>query len=148
MKTAILAWSVLLAIAAPVFAALGEGEETVSADQAKFRAAKTSVSERGTFRLHEASRGDGSLIREYVNPQGKVFAVSWRGPVMPDLSQLLGSNFAAFHEKLQFKTSRRRIATVQEGDLVVESTGHARGFYGRAYLMSMLPAGVTEAMIQ
>lgn len=136
------------AITLPGFAALGGAEETVAADQQTFQATRTAVSEHGAYKLHESSRGDGSVIREYVNPQGKVFGVSWKGPVMPDLSQLLGSSFAEFKNSVHSKAGRRRIAAVHNGDLVVESSGHVRAFYGRAYLNSMLPPGVTQEVVQ
>jgi len=147
-KIAVTVLPVLFFVAMPGFAALGGGEESVTADQASFHATRTEMSERGAYRLHEMSRGDGTLVREYVNPQGKVFGVSWSGPVLPDLSQLLGSSFAEFQTSVHSKPGRRRAAAVHNSDLVVESTGHPRAFYGRAYLNSMLPGGVTQDVVQ
>jgi hypothetical protein len=49
------------------------------------------------------SRSDGALIREYVSFAGRVFGVSWKGPSLPDLPQLLGSNFAEFQNSLHAK---------------------------------------------
>jgi hypothetical protein len=135
------------AAALPAFAALGGTEESVVADQVKFQASRKVVPERG-YSVHEISRDDGTLIREYVSPAGKVFGVSWKGPSLPDLSQLLGSNFAEFKNGLHPKPGRRRVAVVRNNDLVVESTGHMRSFYGRAYLNSMLPDGVTQDIVQ
>jgi hypothetical protein len=83
-----------------------------------------------------------------VSFEGKVFGVSWKGPTLPDLSQLLGSSFAEFQNGLQHKAGRRRVAVVHNSDLVVESTGHTRAFQGRAYLNSMLPVGVTREVVQ
>lgn len=144
-------WFALLfavfAAALPVFAALGGAEDSVVADQVKFEAQRRVVPERG-YSVHEISRDDGALIREYVSPAGKVFGVSWKGPSLPDLSQLLGSNFAEFKNSLHPKPGRRRVAVVHNSDLVVESTGHTRAFYGRAYLNSMLPNGVTQEVVQ
>jgi Protein of unknown function (DUF2844) len=77
-----------------------------------------------------------------------VFGVSWKGPTLPDLSQLLGSNFAEFQNTLQRKPGRRKAAVVRNSDLVVESAGHTRAFYGRAYLNSLLPDGVTQEVVQ
>ena len=148
MKRAVVILPAFFAIALPGFAALGGAEESVAADQQRFRVTRAVVSERGAYKLHEMSRGDGSLIREYVTPDGKVFGVSWKGPVMPDLSQLLGSSFAEFQNSVHTKARNRRVAAVHNSDLVVESTGHARGFYGRAYLNSMLPGGVTQEIVQ
>jgi hypothetical protein len=37
-----------------------------------------------------ARRPEGTSVRRYVSPAGKVVAVAWKGPVMPDLRQVLG----------------------------------------------------------
>jgi uncharacterized protein DUF2844 len=139
--------SAWFAVALPVFAALGGAEDSVVADQVKFQAKRRVVPERG-YSVHEISRDDGALIREYVSPAGKVFGVSWKGPSLPDLSQLLGSNFVEFKNSLHPKPGRRRVAVVRNSDLVVESAGHTRAFYGRAYLNSLLPSGVTQEIVQ
>jgi hypothetical protein len=91
---------------------------------------------------------DGTVIREYVSPAGKVFGVSWNGPALPDLSQLLGSNFTEFQTGVRSQAGRRRVAVVRNSNLVVESTGRTRAFSGRAYLNSMLPGGVTAEVVQ
>ena len=137
----------LFAAALPAFAALGGTEESVLADQIKFQASRKVVPEHG-YRIHEFSRSDGALIREYVSFAGRVFGVSWKGPTLPDLSQLLGSNFAEFQNSLHAKPGQRNTAVVRNRDLVVESTGHMRSFYGRAYLNSMLPDGVPQEAVQ
>ncbi len=139
--------SALFAAALSGFAALGGSEESVVSDQIKFQASRRMVPEHG-YRVYEISRPDGTLIREYVSFDGKVFGVSWKGPTLPDLSQLLGSSFAEFQNSLHPKAGRRKAAVVNNSDLVVESTGHMRAFQGRAYLKSMLPAGVTQEVVQ
>jgi hypothetical protein len=139
--------SALFAAALPVFAALGGTEESVVADQVKFQASRRIVPEHG-YRVHEFTRADGTLIREYVSFEGKVFGVSWKGPTLPDLSQLLGSSFTEFQTTLQRRAGRRKAAVVRNSDLIVESTGHTRAFYGRAYLNSLLPSGVTPEVVQ
>lgn len=137
----------LFAAALSAFAALGGSEESVVADQVKFQASRRVVPEHG-YRVHEISRDDGTLIREYVSFDGKVFGVSWKGPTLPDLSQLLGASFKEFQNSRQLQPGRRKAAVVRDSDLVVESTGHMRAFQGRAYLKSMLPDGVTQEVVQ
>jgi hypothetical protein len=138
--------SALLAAALPSFAALGDSEASVVADQVKFQATRTVILVSGST-IYEITRADGTLIREYVSA-GKVFGVSWSGPSIPDLSQLLGSSFAEFRKSLYSTPGQRRVAAVYNRDLVVESTGHARAFYGRAYLNSLLPSGVTQEVVK
>lgn len=76
-------------------------------------------------------------VKTYVNAAGVVFAVSWQGPVKPDLQALLGPYFAAYaaHPTIS------GMASVRSGDLVVYSTGFMRHFTGYAYLKSQTPAG-------
>src|SRR5882724_10570595 len=125
--------------ASPGWAALGGSVESVAADQVKFQAKRKMVA-MPQYTVHEISRDDGGVIREYVTPAGKVFGISWSGPVIPDLSQLLGSYSGEFRNTLlaQPRSFGRRPAAVHNTDLVVETGGHMRGFEGRAYVNSML----------
>lgn len=138
--------TVLAAAALPGWAVLGGSAESVAADQAKLNA-KRSVVENRQYAVHEMSRDDGTVVREYVTPAGKVFGVSWNGPTIPDLSQL-GSYNTEYQNALHAKPGRRRAAAVHNPDLVVESSGHMRAFHGRAYLKSLLPSGVTPETVQ
>ena len=102
------------------------------------------------YTVHEIGLDGGGLIREYVTRAGKVFGVSWSGPTIPDLSQLLGSYSAEFRNTLlvQPKSFGRRPAAVHNSDLVVETGGHMRAFRGRAYVNSLLPAGFSPETIK
>ena len=135
--------------AVPGWAALGGSAESVGTDQAKFQA-KRRVVEMPDYTVHEIIRDDGGMIREYVKLSGKVFGVTWSGPYIPDLSQLLGSYSAEFRNTLlaQPKSFGRRPVAVHNSDLVVETGGHMRAFLGRAYVNSLLPAGVTPETIK
>jgi hypothetical protein len=104
--------------------------------------------ERQEYTVHEISADDGTVIREYVSPAGKVFGVSWTGPTIPDLTQLLGTYNTEFQTAVHATRGRRNSAAVHNPDLVVESSGHMRSFRGRAYLHTMLPSGVTQDVVQ
>jgi len=147
MKRLVILLSALFTAELSGFAALGGDEGSVVSDQIKFQASRRVVPEHG-YRVHEISRDDGTLIKEYVSFDGKVFGVSWKGPTLPDLSQLLGSSFAEFQNSLNSKVGRRQTAVVHNSDLVVESTGHTRAFQGRAYLRSLLPDGVSQEVVE
>jgi hypothetical protein len=149
MSRAFLLLCAAAASALPGWAALGGSVESVVADQIKFQA-KRKMAVMPGYTVHEISRDDGGVIREYVTPTGKVFGVSWSGPAIPDLSQLLGSYSAEFRNTLltQPKSFGRRPASVHNSDLVVETDGHMRAFQGRAYVNSMLPAGVAPETIK
>jgi hypothetical protein len=149
MKKVLVVLATLAVTALPGWAVLGGSAESVVTDQVKFQA-RRAVVERGAYTIHEISRDDGTLIREYVSSAGKVFGVSWTGPTIPDLTQLLGSYNTEFQNSLhaQGKSFRRRPAVVHNADLVAENSGHARAFHGRAYLNSLLPSGVPQETIQ
>jgi hypothetical protein len=138
---------ILAAAALPAGATLGGSAESVVTDQSKIHA-KRAVVERQNYTVHEITGDDGTVIREYVTPGGKVFGVSWTGPTIPDLTQLLGAYNAEFQTAMRAKRGRRSSAAVHNPDLVVESSGHMRAFRGRAYLNSMLPSGVTEEVVR
>ncbi|GGY12092.1 DUF2844 domain-containing protein [Paludibacterium paludis] len=91
----------------------------------------------------------GITIREYAAADGTVFAVTWNGSDIPDLSALLGkSRFAEYTRAIGEGNGNRRRAEVAGPDLVVQSFGRGMTFRGRAWLKSLLPAGVPVDVIQ
>jgi hypothetical protein len=100
------------------------------------------------FTVHELSTPSQGVVREYVSPAGRVFAVSWQGPAMPDLSQILGTQYAILGASTHRQSGGRGHLTVNEGNLVFESSGRMRSFHGRAYLTDALPAGVSSHDIE
>lgn len=113
------------------------------ADQAHIKASLRVVpSEKYT--LHELSSSSGATIREYASASGRVFAITWHAPALPDMKQLLGSYFEEFQQAAEAR-SRQGVhgpISVQLPDLVVEYGGHMRSFAGRAYLPDQIPADV------
>ena len=147
MNKALILLSALAAAALPGWAALGGSVDTVATDQVKFQA-KRAITQMRAYNIHLISSNDGTLIKEFVTPAGKVFGVSWSGPTIPDLTLLLGTYSAEFQTSVRAQPRRRKPGVVHNPDLVVESTGHMRAFYGRAYVNSMLPSGVTAEIVQ
>ena len=97
------------------------------------------------YTLHEVQLENGISIREYARSDGIVFAVSWQGPVLPDLSALLGTYFNTFKleaERVRAAGRRGGPVSVAYGDLVMQSSGRMRDFYGHAYAPRLIPAGV------
>src|SRR5580704_12594360 len=86
---------VLLLLPFPVFASLGGDVTTVQADQAKMQGSLRTTSS-NSYTLHEIQSPTGVAVKEYVSTSGKVFAVTWQGPIHPDLRQLLGTYFDQF----------------------------------------------------
>jgi Protein of unknown function (DUF2844) len=99
------------------------------------------------YDVHEIDAAAGLTVREFVTRGGTVFALSWAGPVPPDLQLLLGNYFGAYAAGLAALKSpgRNRSVRIALADLIVESSGHLRAYSGRAYLPALMPAGVSIA---
>ena len=144
IKITMLLSAVLIAALGPRIAGatLGEPEVTVQSDVAQLRASIKNSDDRAGYRVHEIQLPGGTLLREFVAPDGNVFAVAWNGPTKPDLRQALGKYFDAMVSAPKPKFADRRHLQIQQGDLVVQGSGHMRAFSGRAYLASAIPSGV------
>lgn len=140
---------VLWGAAAPrtVSAALGDDVATVESDRAHMRSA-VHVTRGARYDTHELASPTGTVVREYVSPDGRVFGVAWEGPWPPDLRQVLGRYFDRFTAHAAKRSRGRGPLVVDEPDFVVVWSGHPRAFHGRAYLRSLLPAGVDAADVR
>jgi hypothetical protein len=74
-----------------------------------------------------------------MGADGKVFAVSWSGPVNPDLRQVLGSYYPQFAQAASTTHGNHRRLNIEQPGLVVQNVGRLRAFAGRAWVPSMLP---------
>lgn len=129
-----------LALPPPAAASLGADIGSVEADRAALHGTVAIRSAAG-YEVREITTPDGVHVREYLTPGGTVFALSWQGPVRPDLRQMLGSYYARYAQAAAAPHvgGHRHLAVEQPG-LVVESNGRMRAFYGRAWDPSLLPA--------
>ncbi len=132
---------------APAWAVLGEYEASVSLDQQILRGERRSIARPG-YNLHEITSPNGITVNEYASPAGLVFGVSWRGPTMPNLQQLLGSYYVQFQQASRSRARRRGPLVVRTEKLVVESGGHMRSFHGRAYAPGLLPNNIRPDVVQ
>ncbi len=147
MPRAFLLTLLMLVVTLPGWSSLGDSVDTVQNDQVHMKASLRSAQAEG-YTVHEMQSQSGVIVREYASPSGKVFAVSWEGPFMPDLRQLLGSHFDQFAEAAQARRPRGGPLFINEPGLVVESGGHMRAFFGRAYVPEMIPSGVRAEAIR
>ena len=138
---------VLLVASFPAAAMLGEDVSSVSADQTQMEGT-LQITGSGKFAVHELQLPSGTTVKEYVSPAGMVFAVSWQGPSLPDLQQILGGYFGQYTEAAKAQGAGRGPRAIQQPGLVVQSGGHMRAFFGRAYVPQMLPPGVAAEDIQ
>jgi hypothetical protein len=97
------------------------------------------------YAQHERLLGNGTTVREFSRADGLVFAVSWEGPVLPDLNELLGEYFTTFMKGVKQDHQRGRRGSplhLASNGLVVSSTGRMRHFLGSAYAPTLVPAGL------
>lgn len=137
----------MLTISFSASAALGENATSTEADRVSMNATLRMLPA-ANYTVHEIQTPSGTIVREYVSSAGTVFAVAWRGPVMPDLRQALGSYFNRYVEAANGTHAGHRHRAIREPDLVVQSNGHMRAFSGRAYVPQLLPQGVTVEEIR
>lgn len=133
-------------LAAPAFAGLGGDATSVEADRASLKGALR-VSAKTGFTMHEIESSSGILLHEYVGPEGKVFAVTWRGPGIPDMRQLLGSYYGLVQQAASAPHSNHHHFSVRTPLVVVESSAHLRTFMGRAWAPALLPQSVSVSDI-
>lgn len=137
----------LLLLCVPMFATLGEPVASVQTDQAHMKGSLR-VTQNAAYSVHEIQAQPGAVVREYASPQGTVFGVAWQGPGYPDMRQLLGTYFDQYAQAMRTRTTRRGPVYLQLPGLVVQVSGHARAFTGKAYVPQMLPQGVTADTVK
>ncbi len=140
-----------LALSAPAHATLGGKAASIDADRSRLNARMASRAEHTTFTIHEMTQDSGTVTREFVRPDGTVFAVSWQGPQRPNLKQLFGdSYFSRFQSdnKANPRIRMRRALTSTHSDFVVRTGGHSGAFWGFAYLPQTAPGGFPVQTLQ
>lgn len=136
----------LLFAALPARAVLGGDVSTIDDDQARLRGTRRAAAVANlAMRTHEITLADGSSIREFVTPAGRVFAVAWSTRFKPDLVSLLGAHadtYATAASEALRQPGIRHHVELRRGDLVVQSTAHLNAHVGTAWLQSLVPQGV------
>jgi hypothetical protein len=147
-RTLLAALVVTGTLCAPAFAGLGGDAASVEADRAALRGSVQVRSASG-YSIHDISTATGT-VHEYLNAEGKVFAVSWEGKSTPDLKQMLGSSYTEMQQaRASGPASRdhRRLA-VETPQLIVQSSTYLRTARGRAWLPTQLPAKLSASDIK
>jgi hypothetical protein len=127
---------------------------SIQADQTQLQGTRRVVTNQA-YTVHEIQAASGTVVREYLGGDGKVFAVAFKGPFFPDMRQLLGDYFAQYSAARQAQVAQnpnmrraRRPVVVDDPGLNVQIVGHPRAFAGRAYVPGSLPAGMQVEDIQ
>ena len=132
--------------ARPASAALGGDASSIAADQAHMLAS-VRIQRAEKYTLHELEAPTGTKVREYLDSDSKVFAVSWQGPFRPNLRQLLGTYYQAYLKAAGPRAARGPI-NIRLPGLVIHMSGHQRAFYGRVYIVDRVPQGLSTDEIR
>ena len=143
----------------PALAALGGNADSVAADATIFEANGVRHTSRSAlnapaltaYNVEQMTTPSGIAVNEYVGTDGRVFAVTWRGRRPPDLATLLGAYFTQYQHAANaggLTAHGLHHASVRGSAVVVETAGHMRDMWGRAFLPAMLPSGVEQSEIQ
>jgi len=147
MRSALVLLSLILPCASS-YAALGKQPSDFGVQQTGVKA-RTLAAASSTYHINETTLDSGTVVHEYVaTSSGTVFAVSWTGPLMPDLRTLLGDSFATLTTAAakQPKAGHSQL-NITGQDVVIVSEGHMRAYNGRAWITSQLPAGFSTTDI-
>ncbi len=128
-------------------ATLGEPEVSVQTDVQELQGS-IKAADHGSYREHEIQLPSGTVVREYSGADGLVFAVTWKGPFMPNLRQTLGRYFDTYATAAKAGHADHHRLQLQQSDFVVQVSGHMRAFMGRAYLPQAIPGGVSLEDLQ
>ncbi len=143
--------AIILLMALPAFAGLGDDVTSVEADQAHMQGTLRTTQTQA-YTVHEIQAPTGIVVREYVSPaSGKVFGVAWKGPWPPDMRQILSNYFSQYQQAAQAQANShagRKPLVIQQPGLVVQAGGHMRSFAGRAYIPDLVPQGMLAEAIR
>lgn len=114
-------------------------------------AAASNAPSLNVYAVERLATPSGIKVNEYVGADGRVFAVSWRGMRPPDLTVLMGAYFRQYRDAAEtggLTALGLHHASVRASDVEVETAGHMRDMWGRAWLPAMLPPAVDEQEIR
>jgi hypothetical protein len=124
----------------PAFASLGGDATSVDTDVVKMKAQAHAATPAAGYTVSQITLPSGTVVREYISAEGKVFAVTWSGPAVPDLRQTLGTYFDTMKAAASVPHGGdHHHLTVTTSDLVLQTGGHMRAYSGKAYVLSLLP---------
>jgi len=141
---------VLAGISVPAYAALGGDESGISRDAVLTRMElRALVPSEKPYRVHELRDTARNVsVRQYVNPDGKVFGVAWDGQTKPDLSQVLGPYFTRYTNAAAGHNMARQLRSIDQPDFVLRVSGHMRHFTGSAWVPNLVPANVDPTEVK
>jgi Protein of unknown function (DUF2844) len=130
-----------LSFTPPAVAELNGTVSSVDIDREYVRGEVTATPQSGCT-IYEIKDGNGTLIREYVSPTGRVFAIAWEGHFVPEMEHFLGSLFQEYSTAIYAghpSHGWRQSVLIYTPTLTFENGGHLGWYFGRAYVPSNVP---------
>lgn len=124
---------------------LPEATPTPAASSSPKLAAQAAPVRHGLYSVHETRLETGTIIKELTDSTGRVFAITWKGPVLPDFQALLGSHFDTLRTETKKARAPGRLGAplnIEQQKVVIRSSGRMRHFSGHAFAPDLVPAGV------
>ena len=136
-------------LSTPAMAALGaapnmgaqQGASAPAAGTRQLQAALPAT----TYTVWTSVLPTGTVVQEYVNASGQVFALSWQGRLLPDLDSFLGTYAGEYQQAVDQKQSsgqRNAFVSTNKTNIVISSHGRMGNFKGHAYLPALVPPGL------
>ena len=127
----------------PSWAELNGNVSSVETDRAQVGGLLSSRSSYDST-IYEIKDPNGTVIREFVSPKGRIFAVAWEGRFVPEMKFLLGGLFQDYARAVHSEHPNhgwRQPLFIHTPTLAFESLGHMGWYYGRAYVAAEIPNG-------
>lgn len=123
-------------------AGLGDSVEQIEHDRIALRAARGAVNHATAYDRHELRTPEGGIVHEFADRTGRVFAVTFEGPIRPDLGVLLGRHYAEYAAKAHASPNTHKVYTHTSATLHLSVIKGPRQFYSTAVVPGTVPAGV------
>jgi hypothetical protein len=147
MKTFLLASIMVFSFSC--LASLGSDVNSVESEKSVLGSSTVEVTNTDKYSKHTMT-SPMNTVNEYVNSNGKVFAVTWRGINQPDMTVVLGQHLKEYQAKRKAtpKTQGRVPLKVKTKNIVVRTWGHMRDIHGIAYRPDLVPIGVDVEVLK
>ncbi|MBS0394709.1 MAG: DUF2844 domain-containing protein [Proteobacteria bacterium] len=127
------------------WAGLGEPVASVARDHAALHGTALNSAASAGYEMHESVLADGTRVRQYAVPGGRVFAVSWQGRQLPDLKVLLASHYDAYVAAARAHVGGHHVFSLATPDVAMYVMRRSRDVEGSAHVPALVPAGVAVA---
>jgi hypothetical protein len=133
--------------------AITPGASAAASSVASAASGSAAASGPAAYTVRSTTLATGTVVREYVDGNGQVFAACWNGPAYPNLTEIFGNDYYQQYVEgaraaRAARGAARGPATVEQGGLVVRAGGHMGHYVGCGYLPALMPPGVTGDVIR